>query len=75
MELVVIDDALERAIDNSDIGFLKKRTLKKILDIVDGRLVIRKIALDVLPGFVKAEEIRMIKENLKERKCYENEGI
>ena len=65
MELVVIDDALERAIDNSDIGFLKKRTLKKILDIVDGKLVIRKIALDVLPGFVKAEEIRMIKENLK----------
>ena len=65
MELVVIDDALERAIDNSDIGFLKKRTLKKILDIVDGRLVIRKIALEVLPGFVKAEEIRMIKENLK----------
>lgn len=65
MELVVIDDALERAIDNSDIGFLKKRTLKKILDIVDGRLVIRKIALDVLPGFVKAEEIREIKENLK----------
>lgn len=65
MELVVIDDALERAIDNSDIGFLKKRTLKKILDIVDGKLVIRKIALEVLPGFVKAEEIRMIKENLK----------
>lgn len=65
MELVVIDDALERAIDNSDIGFLKKRTLKKILDIVDGKLVIRKIALEVLPGFVKVEEIRMIKENLK----------
>lgn len=65
MELVVIDDALERAIDNSDIGFLKKRTLKKILDIVDGKLVIRKLALEVLPGFVKAEEIREIKENLK----------
>lgn len=69
MELVVLDDTLEMAIDNSDIGFLKKRTLKKILDIVDGKLVIRKIALEVLPGFVKAEEIRMIKENLKyERK-------
>ena len=64
-ELIIIDDTLERAIDNSGIGFLKKRTLKKILDIVDGKLVIRKLALEVLPGFVKAEEIREIKENMR----------
>lgn len=65
MEMVILDDALEMAIENTDIGFLKKITLKKILNLQNGRLVISKLAMEVLPGFVKPEEIRMIKENLK----------
>lgn len=63
-ELIIIDDALERAIDNSDMGYLRKSLYKKILDFADGKLQISKTAVELMPGFVKNEDIKKIKENL-----------
>ena len=64
MELIVIDKKLEKAIDNTDMGSLRKSLYKKILDIKDGKLYISKLATELIPDFVKSGDIKKIKENL-----------
>ena len=64
MELIIIDERLVKAIDNTDMGYLRKSLYKKILDYADGKLQISKTAVELLPGFVKNEDIKKIKENL-----------
>lgn len=64
MELILIDKRLEDAIDNTDMGYLRKRLYKRILHIVDERLQISKTAVELIPSFIKSEDIKKIKENL-----------
>ena len=64
-QFYMIDEKLEAAIDNTDMTVLRKSLYKKILEYENGRLSVSRLAMDVIPSFVRREDIRKIKYELK----------
>ena len=59
--MIIINEKLEAAIDNTDMNYLRKSLYKKILEYDGGRLSVSKLAMELMPSFIRREDIRKIK--------------
>lgn len=64
-QFYMIDEKLEAAIDNTDMNLIRKSLYKKILEYENGRLSVSRLAMEVLPSFIRREDIRKIKYELR----------
>lgn len=63
--LDIVLNKLEAAINNTDLTVMRKLTYKSILLYRDGKICISKGIKALMPEFVRSEDIRKIKNELK----------
>lgn len=60
---IYCDEQLAAAIESTSMSKVRKLLYKRILDIQNGRVVVSKIAVELIPDVIKREEIREVKRN------------
>ena len=62
---IYCDVNLAEAIEMTAMSKIRKSLYKKILDVQSGKIVISKLAVELIPKVIKQEDISSIKENYK----------
>jgi hypothetical protein len=63
--LILCDEILEEAIEMTAMSKLRKSLYKKIFDVQSGKIVISKLAVELIPRVIKTDDIKEIKKNYK----------
>ena len=63
-QVYFINEKLEAAIDNTDMNMIRKSLYKKILEYDNRKISVSRLAMEVMPSFLRREDIKKIKYEL-----------